>query len=81
MELAGDFDVVGENFKAGTMDRLGLGYEELSARHPSLIYVSVSGFGNTGDSPYRSWPAYAMVPEAMSGLYEYSRDPATSRPG
>jgi formyl-CoA transferase len=73
MELAGRFDVVGENFKAGTMDRLGLGYRELSERHPRLIYVSVSGFGNLGDSPYRSWPAYAMVPEAMSGLYEYAR--------
>lgn len=73
MELAGGFDVVGENFKAGTMDRLGLGYRELSERHPRLIYVSVSGFGNLGDSPYRSWPAYAMVPEAMSGLYEYAR--------
>jgi crotonobetainyl-CoA:carnitine CoA-transferase CaiB-like acyl-CoA transferase len=73
MELAGRFDVVGENFKAGTMDRLGLGYEELSRRHPRVVYVSVSGFGNLGDSPYRSWPAYAMVPEAMSGLYEYAR--------
>ncbi|MHB1139165.1 MAG: CaiB/BaiF CoA transferase family protein [Microthrixaceae bacterium] len=73
MELAGQFDVVGENFKAGTMERLGLGYEALSARHPGLIYVSVSGFGDRGDSPYRSWPAYAMVPEAMSGLYEYAR--------
>ncbi len=73
IELAGRFDVVGENFKAGTMDRLGLGYEALRARWPKLVYVSVSGFGNLGDSPYRSWPAYAMVPEAMSGLYEYSR--------
>ncbi len=73
IELAGRFDVVGENFKAGTMERLGLGYETLAARHPRLIYVSVSGFGNLGDSPYRSWPAYAMVPEAMSGLYEYAR--------
>jgi len=73
IELAGRFDVVGENFKAGTMDRLGLGYEVLSARWPALVYVSVSGFGNLGDSPYRTWPAYAMVPEAMSGLYEYSR--------
>ena len=73
IELAGRFDVVGENFKAGTMDRLGLGYDTLSKRWPELIYVSVSGFGNLGDSPYRSWPAYAMVPEAMSGLYEYSR--------
>lgn len=73
MELAGHFDVVGENFKAGTMERLGLGHEAMAARHPELIYVSVSGFGNLGDSPYRSWPAYAMVPEAMSGLYEYAR--------
>ncbi len=73
IELAGRFDVVGENFKAGTMDRLGLGYEVLSQRWPELIYVSVSGFGNLGDSPYQSWPAYAMVPEAMSGLYDYSR--------
>ena len=73
IELAGRFDIVGENFKAGTMDRLGLGYDVLSERWPELIYVSVSGFGNLGDSPYRSWPAYAMVPEAMSGLYDYSR--------
>lgn len=73
VELAGGFDVVGENFKAGTMDRLGLGHDALVALYPRLIYVSVSGFGNLGDSPYRSWPAYAMVPEAMSGLYEYAR--------
>jgi len=71
--LAERVDVVGENFKAGTMDRLGLGYEALSARLPRLVYVSVSGFGNTGDSPYAAWPAYAMVPEAMSGIYEYAR--------
>jgi len=73
LELAGRFDVVAENFKAGTMDRLGLGYDVLAARHPRLVYVSVSGFGNLGDSPYRGWPAYAMVPEAMSGLYEWAR--------
>ncbi len=72
LELAGGFDVVAENFKAGTMDRLGLGHDVLSARYPSLITVSVSGFGNT-ESPYRDWPAYAMVPEAMSGLYEFAR--------
>jgi formyl-CoA transferase len=73
IEMAGRFDVVGENFKAGTMDRLGLGWDVLSQQWPELVYVSVSGFGATGDSPYRSWPAYAMVPEAMSGLYEYAR--------
>ncbi len=74
-ELAGKFDIVGENFTPGTMDRLGLGYSALSELHPSLIYVSVSGFGNTDDTPYKDWPAYACVAEAMSGLYEYSRQP------
>jgi formyl-CoA transferase len=73
VELAGRFDIVGENFKAGTMDRLGLGYEALSAVYPGLIFVSVSGFGNLGESPYSAWPAYAMVPEAMSGIYDYAR--------
>ncbi|MBV9283205.1 MAG: CoA transferase, partial [Acidimicrobiia bacterium] len=46
LELAPRFDVVAENFKAGTMDRLGLGYDAVRAVHPSVIYVSVSGFGN-----------------------------------
>lgn len=73
LELAGNFDVIAENFKAGTMDRLGLGYPTISERYPKAIYVSVSGFGDAGDSPYRAWPAYAIVPEAMSGLYEYAR--------
>ncbi|MGH0032300.1 MAG: CaiB/BaiF CoA transferase family protein [Myxococcota bacterium] len=67
------FDVVAENFKAGTMDRLGLGFEALSALHPELVYLSISGFGNRGDSPYADWPAYAPIVEAMSGLYEPNR--------
>jgi crotonobetainyl-CoA:carnitine CoA-transferase CaiB-like acyl-CoA transferase len=69
------FDVVGENFKPGTMARLGLAYEDLAAIHPGLVYVSVSGFGNLGESPYASFPAYAPIAEAMSGLYEYKREP------
>jgi len=73
LDLAANFDVVGENFKAGTMDKLDLGWDVLSARYPRMIFVSVSGFGNLYESPYRDWPAYAMVPEAMSGLYEYAR--------
>jgi formyl-CoA transferase len=71
------FDVLGENFKPGTMQRLGLGYDELSKVHPGLVYVSVSGFGNLLDSPYGSWPAYAPVAEAMGGFYEYRREPGT----
>lgn len=79
LALAGRFDVVAENFKAGTMERLGLGYEDIAAVHPSVVYVSISGFGNGIEdrlgSPYRDWPAYASVVEAMSGIYEYKSGP------
>src|SRR4051812_10917877 len=56
LRLAGGFDVVAENFKAGTADRLGLGWADISAAHPRCIYLSVSGFGST-PGPYRDWPA------------------------
>src|SRR4051812_36462858 len=61
LALVPRFDVVAENFKAGTMDRMGLGYEDVAAVHPQAVYVSISGFGNTGGSPYRDWPAYASI--------------------
>ena len=76
LALAARFDVVAENFKAGTMDRMGLGYEAIAARFPGVIYASISGFGNTGDSPYRDWPAYASVVEAMSGIYDWKNPDA-----
>jgi crotonobetainyl-CoA:carnitine CoA-transferase CaiB-like acyl-CoA transferase len=75
LRLAPRFDVVAENFKAGAMDRLGLGYDDVAAVHPAVVYVSVSGFGNRGDSPYADWPAYSSIVEAMSGIYEYTRRP------
>ena len=75
LSLVPRFDVVCENFKAGTMDRLGLGYDVIAERHPGAIFLSLSGFGNTVETPYRSWPAYASIVEAMSGIYEYKRDP------
>lgn len=71
--LAAVYDVVGENFKPGTMQRLGLGYADLAAANPRLVYVSVSGFGNLHASPYASWPAYASIAEAMAGFYEIHR--------
>ncbi len=71
--LVPTYDVVGENFKPGVMKRLGLSYDDLAPLHPGLVYVSVSGFGNLLDSPYRSWAAYAPIAEAMGGIYEYSR--------
>jgi formyl-CoA transferase len=79
LALAPRFDVVCENFKAGTMERLGLGFDDVAAAHPTVVYLSVSGFGNHvegwGDSPYQSRPAYASIVEAMSGIYEYRREP------
>ena len=47
----------------------------MAERHPATIYLSLSGFGNTVETPYRSWPAYAAIVEAMSGIYEYQREP------
>jgi formyl-CoA transferase len=75
LALAPRFDVVAENFKPGTMDRMGLGYDVIAERAPRAIYVSISGFGNTVETPYRDWPAYAAIVEAMSGIYEYKSGP------
>src|SRR3954468_4066391 len=69
LDLVTHFDVVAENFKAGTMDRLGLGYEVIAERNPRAIHVSLSGF--PVDTPYGDWSAYAAIVEAMSGIYQY----------
>jgi crotonobetainyl-CoA:carnitine CoA-transferase CaiB-like acyl-CoA transferase len=73
LDLAPRFDIFAENFKAGAMDRMGLGYDDIVAVHPRCIYASVSGFGNSAPSPYRDWPAFAPIVEAMSGVYEMKR--------
>jgi crotonobetainyl-CoA:carnitine CoA-transferase CaiB-like acyl-CoA transferase len=75
LRMAPRFDVVAENFKPGTAHRLGLGYTDIAAAHPTVIYVSVSGAGNLVESPYAEWPAYASMAEAVSGIYEYTRPP------
>lgn len=74
LRLAPRFDVIAENSRAGAIARLGLGYDDIAAVHPAGIYLSVSGFGNTTESPYRSWPAFAPIVEAMSGIYEMKRE-------
>jgi formyl-CoA transferase len=73
LRLAGEVDVVAENFKAGALDRLGLGYAAVSARWPSIVYLSLSGFG-AEPSEYDGWPAFAPTVEAMSGIYEFKRE-------
>jgi crotonobetainyl-CoA:carnitine CoA-transferase CaiB-like acyl-CoA transferase len=74
LRLVPHFDVFAENFKAGTIDRLGLGYDVVSERHPGCVYVSASGFGADA-SEYGEWPAYASIVEAMSGIYDFMRRP------
>jgi CoA:oxalate CoA-transferase len=59
-------DVLAENFRATSMDKLGFSYEELAKINPRLIYASSSGFGHTG--PLQDYPAYDTIIQAMSGL-------------
>lgn len=72
-QMVPSFDVLAENLKPGTLAKIGLGYDDLAQLHPGLIYLSVSGFGNLGQSPYGHWPAYAPIAEAMGGLYAINR--------
>lgn len=72
-ELAADADVLIENFRPGTMERWGLGYDELSAINPRLIMVRVTGFGQTG--PYKDRPGFGTLAEAMSGFAQINGYP------
>ena len=67
-------DVVVENFRAGVMDRLDLGYETLRGRNPRLVYAAIRGFGDprTGTSPYADWPAFDVVAQAMGGVVSFT---------
>ena len=65
-KLLAKADVIVENFRPGTMEKLGYGWETLHARYPKLIYASASGFGHTG--PNSKDPAYDMVMQGMGGV-------------
>src|SRR4029079_12526743 len=70
--LAGTADILIENYRAGAMDRLGLGYDALRERNPRLIYASITGFGPSG--PYAERAGYDTVGQAMSGLLSVLTD-------
>ncbi|MCD2514312.1 CaiB/BaiF CoA transferase family protein [Comamonas endophytica] len=72
-QLIARADVMVENFRPGVLDKLGLGHAALSARHPRLVYASISGFGQTG--PYRTRAAYDVVVQAMSGMMSITGHP------
>ncbi|HEX5372389.1 MAG TPA: CoA transferase [Aquabacterium sp.] len=72
-ELIDQADVVIENFKPGTMEKWGMGYEALSRSNPGLIMLRISGYGQTG--PYRERPGFAVVAEAMGGMRYLNAEP------
>ncbi len=74
-ELVRDADILLENFRPGTMEKWGLGYEELSKINPRLIMIRVSGYGQTG--PYSRNAGYGAIGEAMGGLRYVVGDPST----
>ncbi|WP_159622116.1 CaiB/BaiF CoA transferase family protein [Ruania rhizosphaerae] len=73
LRLAERADVVIENFRPGTLERWGLGYEELSAKNPGLVLARVTGFGQNG--PYKSRPGFGTLAEAMSGFAAMTGEP------
>ncbi|MGA0611379.1 CaiB/BaiF CoA transferase family protein [Caldimonas sp. KR1-144] len=71
--LIDEADVLIENFKPGTMEAWGLGYDDLAKTNPGLVMLRVSGYGQ--DGPYRDRPGFAVVAEAMGGLRHLSGEP------
>jgi CoA:oxalate CoA-transferase len=73
LDLIRTADVLMENFRPGTLERLGLGEEVLRAANPSLVIGSVTGFGKTG--PWASWPAYDLIAQAAGGGMSLTGEP------
>ena len=71
--LIAEADVLIENFKPGTLEKWGMGYEALSADNPGLVMLRISGYGQ--DGPYRDLPGFAVVAEAMGGLRHLMGEP------
>lgn len=73
LDMAQHADIVIENFRPGTMERLGLGYDVLSARNPRLVLVRISGYGQ--DGPLATKPGYGAICEAFAGVRHLTGDP------
>jgi crotonobetainyl-CoA:carnitine CoA-transferase CaiB-like acyl-CoA transferase len=77
-KLAETADVFVENYRPGSLDRMGLGYEQLKAINPRIIYASVSGFGL--DGPYRDRGGFDLIAQAMSGIMSFTGEEGSPRP-
>ncbi len=78
LKMAGEADVVIENYRPGVMDRLELGYERLNDLNPRLVYCGISAFGQTG--PYRERPGFDTLGQCLSGLLSQIIDPKAPAP-
>jgi crotonobetainyl-CoA:carnitine CoA-transferase CaiB-like acyl-CoA transferase len=72
-KLLADADILVENFKTGTLEKYGLGFEQLQKEFPNLIYCSITGFGHTG--PYAPRPGYDALVQAMGGVMSLTGEP------
>ena len=71
--MAADADVMIESFRAGALDRMGLGYDDISRLNPGIVYCSISGYGRTG--PMADMPGYDLIIQAYSGLMHLTGEP------
>lgn len=72
-DLAREADVLVENFKPGTIEKLGLDYASLKDANPRLIHATITGFGS--DGPYGTWPGFDQIAQGMSGMMSISGEP------
>jgi formyl-CoA transferase len=77
-QLAARADILVENFRPGTLARMGLGYDRLRAANERLIYCSISGFGARG--PYRDYPGYDTIGQGMGGLLSLLTEKSSPKP-
>src|SRR3984885_7732174 len=77
-KLLAKADVLVENFRPGTMEKLGYGWETLHPRYPRLIYAAASGFGHTG--PYSPYPSYDMGVQGLGGIMSVTGNPGEPSP-
>src|SRR5690554_5799464 len=73
LDLVKEVDVLTENYRPGTMEKLGLGYDRLKEVNPKLIYAAMSGFGHSG--PYANRAAYDMIVQGMGGIMSITGQP------
>ena len=72
-QLAADADLIIENFRPGVVKRLGIGYEDLKAINPDILYCSISGFGQTG--PYKDRPGFDIMAQGVVGFLRMTGEP------